>query len=122
MTESETRMILAQCAAVDNRKITDAAIIMWFGLFRDYSYGEVHWGMMHHYSTSTEYLMPAHLIAVMNEKRSEWRMMNPVTAVEKADWLEFEKMQELVAAECRDRRASGVTYAVDTMDTLEIEP
>lgn len=121
MTEAEVRMILAQCAALDNRRITDATVILWYGLFRDYEYGEIKWALYHHASTSTEYLMPAHLISLVNEKRTEWRMMNPVDHVSKTDWLEFERMQEVAAEQCRAIRASGKPYAVDVMNTLEVE-
>ena len=122
MNESEVRMILAQSAAVDTRKITDAAIVMWHGLFREYSYGEVKWALMHHFATSTEYLMPAHLIAIVNTKRAEYRQMNPGLSLASDAWLEFEQLQELAASLCRANREAGFRYAVDAMeDTKELE-
>ena len=116
-------MILAQCAAVDNRKITDASIVMWYGLFAEYSYAEVKWAMMHHFTTSTEYLMPAHLVAIVNEKRFEYRQMNPGLTLAREAWLDFEEMQVLAAQVCRDNRAAGKVYAVDAMndDTKELD-
>lgn len=120
MTEAEVRMILAQCAALDNRRITDSTVILWHGLFRDYEYGEVKWALYHHAATNTEYLMPAHLIRIIDQKRTEWRMVNPVDRIEKADWLEFERMQERAAAQCREIRSTGTRYAVEAMDDTAV--
>lgn len=119
MSESETRMILAQCSAMDNRKVTDAAVVMWFGLFRSYTYGEVKWAIAFHYSTETEYLMPAHLIGIIHQKRAEYRMMNPGLPLDMDSWLEFELLQEVAAQEARAIRATGARSAVDVMDSYD---
>ncbi len=113
MTEAETRMILSQVSAVDNRRLTDAVVMMWFTIFAGYSYGEVKWAALQHFRTSTEYLMPAHLVEIINLKRSEYRMMNPSARIDKDDWLSFENEQEQVASYVRELRASGARYAVE---------
>ena len=116
MNEPETRNILAQATALDNRKISEAAVRLWYRAFKNYSHAEVSWAFSHHVETSTEYLMPAHLIRLVNEKRSEYRMMNPSGHHDSDAWLEFERMEELAAQHCRELRASGAVYAVDAMD------
>jgi hypothetical protein len=121
MTESETRMILGQVSALDNRKLTDAMVLMWFSLFGGYSYNEVKWALMYHARTSTEYITPAHLLQIVNEKRAEWRMMNPTKNLDRDSWLDFEHQQELAALEARRIRASGVRSAVEAMESGEYD-
>lgn len=116
MTESETRMILAQVAALDNRRITDAVVILWYTIFDGFEYEEVKWALMHHARSSTEYLTPAHLITIIREKRAEYRMMNPSARVDRGDWLTFEAAQVSAAVHSRALRESGARYAVDVMD------
>lgn len=121
MNESEVRMILAQIAALDNRKITNAMVIMWHGLFRRETYPEVKWAVMEHARNSTEYLTPAHLVAIIQEKRAEHRMMNPGMSQGTDAWLEWEAMQVAAADEARAIRASGVRYAVDAIESGEYD-
>lgn len=121
MNEPETRMILSQASGIDNRKITDAAIIMWHAAFTGFTYEEVKWALLEHVKTSTEYLAPAHLIEIIHTKRAEYRMMNPGISQHPDSWLEWERMQELAAVEARAVRATGKPYAVEVMDNLEIE-
>jgi len=118
MNEAETRMILSQVSAVDNRRLTDSTVIMWLAVFSGYSYAEVKWAMIQHFRTSTDYLMPGHLVEIINIKRTEYRMMNPSARVDRDDWLTFESEQESVASVSRSLRASGVRYAVDVMDDI----
>jgi hypothetical protein len=113
MTEPETRMILSQVAAVDNRRLTDGVVLMWFSIFAGYSYGEVKWAMIQHLRTSTEYLMPAHLTEIIHIKRLEYRMMNPSARLDKDDWLSFENEQEQAAEYVRELRASGARSAIE---------
>lgn len=116
MNEAETRMILSQVTAVDNRRLTDSTVIMWHAIFAGYSYEEVKWAMIQHFRSSTDYLTPAHLTCIIDIKRAEYRMMNPSARIDRDDWLTFESQQESVAAVARSLRASGATYAVEVMD------
>ena len=116
MNESETRMILSQIAAVDNRRLSDATTILWHSIFTGYTYAEVKWAMTQHFRASTDYLMPAHLTGIIDIKRHEYRMMNPSAHITGPDWLTFEDEQESLASVARSLRASGTTYAVEVMD------
>lgn len=121
MNEPETRMILAQASALDNRNVTDAMIALWYEIFRDYEYGEVKWALMRHARTSTEYLTPAHLVRIVNQKREEWRMMNPDGVKNRDGWLDLERLADLVVGQARARRAKNPNerYAVDVMDDYD---
>lgn len=123
MNEPETRMILAQATALDNRNVTDAMVALWYEIFRGYEYGEVKWALMQHARTSTEYLTPAHLAQIVNRKREEWQMMNPDGVKSNDEWLDFERQAELVAEQIRARRAANPNerYAVDVMDDYTLK-
>lgn len=121
MNERETREILAYASALDNRNVTDAMIALWYEIFRDYEYGEVKWALMRHARTSTEYLTPAHLVRIVNQKREEWRMMNPDGVKSRDGWLDLERLADLVVGQARTRRAKNPNerYAVDVMDDYD---
>lgn len=119
MTESETRMILAQAAALDNRKVNNAMIILWYTAFQGYAYDEVAWALREHIRTSTEYLMPAHLITLVNGKRHEYRRSNPSGSLTGDAWLEQEREEIAAAEECRRLRAEGHRYAVEAIDNID---
>lgn len=119
MNESETRMILAQASALDNRKVNDAMIIIWHTAFQGYAYDEVAWALRQHIQTSTEYLVPAHLIRSINEKRHEYRRSNPSGSLTGDAWLEQEREEIAAAEQCRRLRAEGHRYAVDAIDNDE---
>lgn len=121
MNEAETRMILSQVSAVDNRRLTDSVMLMWHAVFAGYSYDEVKWAMIQHFRTSTEYLMPAHLTEIVNLKRLEYRMMNPSARIDKDDWLTFEAEQESLASISRALRASGARYAVQAANDPSLD-
>lgn len=115
------RMLLAQVAAYDNRKLGDGILAVWMSTFEGYAYEEVRWALYQHIRTSTEYLIPAHLIAIIAQKRDEYRMMNPGRAVTNTAWLEFEEMQKMAAREVAEIRSTGERYAVEAMDSGEYD-
>lgn len=121
MTEPETRMILSQVSAVDNRRLTDAVVMMWYTIFAGYTYGEVKWAVLQHFRTSTDYLMPAHITEIIHLKRLEYRMMNPSARIDKDDWLSFENEQEQVASFVRELRASGARSAIEAANDPELD-
>lgn len=122
MTEDETRMILSQVSALDNRRLNDAVLVMWFQLFNGYSFAEVKWAVLEHARTSTDYLMPAHLTSLIHQKRAEYRMMNPAMEFASRDaWLEFEHMQVLASREAAAIRATAIRSAVEAMDSGEFD-
>jgi hypothetical protein len=114
MNESETRMILSQVSALDNRKLNDAGLAIWYEVFRDYGYEEVKWALYEYARHATEYLMPAHLTSLINQKRLEYRMMNPAMEFASKDaWLEFEDMQALLSEENRRIKATAARSAIE---------
>lgn len=118
MNEPETRMILAHAAALDNRRVTDATVALWYELFGGYEYAEVKWALVHHARSSTDYLTPAHLIQIINHKREEYRWMNPSAPLHSASWLSFEQDVMRVARDLSVEREKnpGRRYAVEVMD------
>lgn len=121
MNEAETRMILSQVSALDNRKLNDAVLAIWYQVFRDYAYEEVKWALYEHARTSTEYLLPAHLTAIVNGKRVEWRMMNPEPNLAKDAWLEFEHMQVLASEENRRIKATTIRSAIEAANDSALD-
>jgi hypothetical protein len=115
------RMILAQIAAYDNRRLGDGMLSVWLGVFEGYTYAEVRWALYHHIGTSTEYLMPAHLKSIVDWKRSEYRMMNPARHLAPDAWLEFEEMQKLASKENKRIQATAKRSAVEAMDSGEFD-
>jgi hypothetical protein len=121
MSEPEVRLLLAQIAAFDNRKVTDPTVVLWYQVFQGYSYAEVRWALYHHIGTSTEYLMPAHLTEIVKWKRAEYRMMNPALHLTPDAWLEFEEMIGLASEENKRIQATAKRSAVEAMDSGEFD-
>lgn len=121
MNEPETRMVLAQASALDNRKVTDAMVAIWYEVFQGYAYDEVKWALMRHARTSTEYLTPAHLTTIIHEKRTEYRWMNPSAQIDASDWVHFEHQITEASRQIKQVRAAnpGARYAVEAMEALE---
>lgn len=121
MDSGEMRMLLAQVAAYDNRRLGDGVLAVWMNVFDSYSYDEVRWALYHHMKTSTEYLMPAHLTSIIDWKRSEYRMMNPGRHLDNDAWLEFEGMLQLASQDARSVRATAARTAVEAMESGEFD-
>jgi hypothetical protein len=114
MSFDEAKRLLARIVAYDNRSVDAATIESWRDILRGYSYDECMWAFREFARVNTsEFLRPGHLTVRINERRSEYRMMNPDRPGEPDAWLEFEHMQELLAVEARAARASGARYAVE---------
>jgi hypothetical protein len=62
MTRSQTVDVLKVVAALDRRKITDADVDVWHACLRDRSIDDCTAAVISHFQTSTEWLMPAHVL------------------------------------------------------------
>lgn len=69
MTPDQTKMILAKAALIDNRTVDLAVIKAWHEVVGHLDYRDAMAGLDAHRAESTDYLMPAHLIAQAKKAR-----------------------------------------------------
>ena len=67
----ETHDLLTLAAAFDNRKFGDETVAAWREVLRRESFEDARDAVIHHFKTSTEYLMPAHIVQQCREVRNE---------------------------------------------------
>lgn len=70
MTIDEVAKVLAKVQLVDNREVTRLVILEWQDLIGDLDYSEAIEAVREHRRTSTEYLQPAHLVAIAGKRTS----------------------------------------------------
>lgn len=72
MNRQQVAQLLNLASANDNRIVTDAAMKTWFEILGDLDYDAAVSAMYAHFRESTDYLMPAHIVArVRQEHRAE---------------------------------------------------
>lgn len=71
MQESETAKILAKAALIDNRHIDRETVKAWHEVIGHIDFDVALAALTIHRRTSTEYLMPAHIIANLRRARDE---------------------------------------------------
>lgn len=71
MTPEDTKKILAKAALVDNRMVDLAGITAWHEIIGHLDFDEALEAVTRFRQTSTDYLMPAHVIAVARRIHSE---------------------------------------------------
>lgn len=71
MQESETAKILAKAALIDNRHIDRETVKAWHEIIGGIDFDVALAALTIHRRTSTEYLMPAHIIANLRRARDE---------------------------------------------------
>lgn len=81
MNKQEIGQLLTLAALVDNRTVTDEAVLMWHELLRHLPYAPAVEAMNDHYRELTDWLMPAHII---DRVRSVRRAALPQTMSEAA--------------------------------------
>lgn len=114
MDFADAKVLLSRVALLDNRQVDAATITMWMEVFQPYTLSECLWALRQFARTNvSEYLRPAHLIAIINLKRVEYRMMNPSARFQPDAWLTFEDEQEMIAGQVRELRASGIRSAIE---------
>ena len=60
----ETKLLLAEASAVDNRVVSDIAVAAWCDILCDIRFEAARVALREHRRTSTEYLQPAHILAL----------------------------------------------------------
>lgn len=71
MNPSEAALALGLASTVDNRQVGEANARVWADLMPDLELSDVQAAIKHHFATSSEYLMPHHVINHVKVLRSE---------------------------------------------------
>jgi len=71
MEKSETAKILAKAALIDNRRIDRETVEAWHEVIGHIPYDVAMTALTIHRRTSSEYLMPAHIIANLRKARDQ---------------------------------------------------
>jgi hypothetical protein len=71
MLKSEVAQLLAKAALIDNRKIDAATVEAWHEVIGHVDYDVALLALTIHRRTSSEYLMPAHIIANLRKARDQ---------------------------------------------------
>lgn len=98
MNKIDVAKLLTRASAVDNRVVTEETVEAWFELLQDVHYPAAVDAVLEHFKTSTEYLLPGHIVAgakrVMDRLERDARrdaIMNPQSernlAIEEAEAL-----------------------------------
>lgn len=69
MNLQETGTLLTFIAELDNRRFTEETAISWHKIIGRYGFDEARRAVEEHFTNSTEWLMPAHLVRIMKSKR-----------------------------------------------------
>lgn len=89
MLKSETAKLLAKAALVDNRNIDRLTIEAWHEIVGHLDYHDAIEALTRHRATSTDYLVPAHIVqgvqAIQAERRAAARREIPADSVPDAD-------------------------------------
>jgi hypothetical protein len=71
MLKSEVAQLLAKAALIDNRKIDAATVETWHELIGHVDYDTAMAALTIHRRTSSEYLLPSHIIANLRKAREK---------------------------------------------------
>lgn len=101
MLKSETAMLLAKAALIDNRNIDQATVEAWHEIISDIDYADALQAITNHRRESTEYLTPAHIVAgakkIRAERSTESARQRALTAkASRPKELEFSDYQRMV--------------------------
>lgn len=98
MDRLEAKKLLIEASAIDNRVVSDLAVVAWQEALAGISYLQAREALIEHRRTSTEYLQPAHIIALARKlvRRADNGIARPPAPV-------------------------GKTYAVDVIEYGELE-
>lgn len=69
MNRAETATLLALAAAFDRRTVGEADVAAWAAALRALPFAEARDAIVQHYATSTAWLMPGHITALVTERR-----------------------------------------------------
>lgn len=114
MNRTETSQLLTLIALVDNRPITPEVVVMWHELLDGITYQEAVDAMKRYYRENSKWLMPAHLVQIVENARRDqkreparnrrlWREWLDARGI---DWVRFEAgdPETLAAVEAAKQR------------------
>lgn len=70
MNRSEAATLLAITASFDRRTVGDADVIAWAAALESFPFAEARDAVVEHFTNSTEWLMPAHVTAIVRARRA----------------------------------------------------
>lgn len=82
----EAGQLLTVAAAFDNRHVTTDTALAWHEVLKDIEYQDALVAVREHHKTSTDYLMPGHIVAGARRERErrEREMRKSMKALERA--------------------------------------
>jgi len=110
MEKAQTARLLAVAAVVDNRRVEPATVEAWHEVLGHLDYGACRRALAEHRRSSTAYLQPAHIVALVDQERDEVAVLEAETRRLQEAWLggvmgveEFRALaaSEGVSAACR---------------------
>lgn len=116
MNIGQTAAVLAKVQLVDNRAAEDQELLLreWHDIIGDLDFEDAIAAVREHRRTSTEYLQPAHLVAIVRSWHDEVAELNRVTYEQKRAWLA--PLGITVEAFDADAAARGVTAAIASVE------
>lgn len=85
MNLEETDKLLTLMFNIDKRRIDDATVLVWHEILGELSFADCLMAVTTHYRESTDYLMPAHIVAGAREiERDRIRAGRDALAIEQA--------------------------------------
>lgn len=116
MTPAEAQMLLAIAASADNRKPSKEAATLWSHALGDLPFIDCRDAVVAHYTRTTDWLMPAHVITEVRKIRAK-RLEEHPPLTPPADLDPIETLAWLKAAR---RRVADGELVVD--ETRELKP
>lgn len=71
MNRAQVADLLNLIASTDGRKLTQQMPAAWLDILGQYPYADCRAAVVHHFQTSTEWLMPAHIIRHVKQLRKD---------------------------------------------------
>lgn len=111
MNRNDCVRLLAYCAAMDNRNVTEETVVAWLATIGDLDVSDAMTAAREHYRERAEYLTPAVLVKGVRKIRSARleRWLDPLPAADPSDTAAYKA--ELLAN--RQAHAAGADIAGD---------
>ncbi len=100
MTEEEIRRLYAIAMSYDNRKFSEANITAWWEQAERnrWGYDEAREAIHGHHARSTDFLMPAHITAIIKEEKRQPARIEELRRIEAAKPAEDPRIRAIVEA------------------------
>lgn len=98
MTEAEIRQLYALVMSYDNRKFSEANITAWWQQAERnrWEFDEARQAIHQHHAESTEFLMPAHVTAIIKARRSQPQRIDETRQIEAPPPAHPERIRSVV--------------------------